>query len=405
MKRITAKLFVFVFIAISIIFTSNIKAQTLPFAADFTDNTLGQMSSYSVTGGQQWQTNSYGNPAPCGYISGYSGEFIANEDWLITPALDFSSISGAILNFDEAINYTGSVENEQEIYVSTDYSGTGDPSAATWTELNITGRSKGDNWDWFTVDAYDLSDYVGESSVYVGFKYTSTTSVAGTWEIDNISITEGSIATPPEIENITLNPLEPTSSDAVSISASITDNDGTIVSATLHWGESALLENDITMTLSIGDTWITDSDIPAQANQMQIYYKIVAIDDESNKTETEVMHYAVSDPYNGDFPFYETFNADLGYMSSISVTGDQVWHFDQYAGSGYAEMSGYSDGNNVNEDWLLTPMLDFTDLAEAKLVFDEAINYAGTIDNEQEVYISTDYNGEISVATWTELNI
>jgi len=72
--------------------------------------------------------------------------------------------------------------------ISTDYDGAGDPSTATWAELTITNRPAGNSWDFVTVDEVDLADYVGEANVYIAFAYTSTTSNAATWEVDNISV-------------------------------------------------------------------------------------------------------------------------------------------------------------------------------------------------------------------------
>jgi hypothetical protein len=377
---------------------------TLPYSEDFTDNTFGDLTVYSVTGDQVWEVASYGNPSPGAKVTGYAGGNFANEDWMITPGLDFSGVTEAKLVFDEAINYANVINDEQEILVSTDYAGTGDPSSATWTELTVTGRSPGNSWSFVTVNDVDLSAYAGESLVYIAFKYTSTTSYGATWEVDNILVEEGAAVIAPVIENLALTPAQPSSTETVSVSATITDGDGTITSATLHWGTTVFYGNTINMSVSSGDTYVTDTDIPAQAVNTLIFYKIVAVDNDANQVETDPMAYAVYEPFTGTFPFFEPFHYDLGVMSEESVVGDnQSWNWDDY---GYALMSGYAGGAVANEDWLVTPMLDLSgNYQNVTLSFEEAINYGGTIDDEQEVYVSTDYSGDASTATWTKLTV
>mgnify|MGYP001218942974 CR=1 FL=1 len=375
---------------------------SLPYMNGFDDDNLGDMYAYSALGDQVWETSSYGQPAPGAYVSGYSGgSYYDNEDWLITPGLDFSGVTNAYMTFDEAINYTGSVAENHKVFASTDYTGSGDPSVATWTELAITGRSTADTWDWFSVDAFDLSSYAGEATVYIAFAYTSNTTVAGTWELDNVNVVEGIPSFSPEIADITLDPAQPSSSDDVLIRATITDADGTISSAVLEWGENAFALTSINMVIESGDTWVAETAIPAQAVNTEILYKITATDDESNETVTDFLVYSVYEPFAGVFPFYEPFYYDLGVMNAESLAGDNGWYWDDY---GYAKMSGY--GDVPNEDWLITPMLDLSgDYDNVTLMFEEAINYAGTIDEQQEVYVSTDYVDDASTATWTKLTV
>ncbi|ALO15848.1 hypothetical protein L21SP5_02215 [Salinivirga cyanobacteriivorans] len=377
---------------------------TLPYSNDFADGTFGDLTTYSVVGDQVWEVAAYGNPEPGAKVTGYDGGNYTNEDWMITPAIDMSAVTAAKMVFDEAINYANIINDEQEVMVSTDYSGSGDPSAATWIEVPVSGRSAGDNWDFVTVNEIDLTAYAGEASVHVAFKYTSTDSEGATWEIDNILIEEGQALVAPVIENITLTPEQPTSSDAVSVSATITDGDGTIDAATLHWGTDVFYGNTINMSVSSGDTYVTDSDIPAQEDGTMIFYKIVATDNDANETSSDDLAYWAFDPYAGTLPFYEPFYYDLSVMEAVSAVGDQTWNHDSY---GYAKMSGYSGGAVENEDWLITPSLDLSAVEGATFVYDEAINYGGTIDDEQEVMISTDYDGagDPSTATWAELTI
>ncbi len=140
-------------------------------------------TNYSVTGAQVWSPNTYGNPGKCAAMSGFaSGSTTANEDWLITPAIDMSNVSGGVLTFQTAMNYSGNV---MEIYMSTDYSG-GDPNTdGTWTQLSAT-LSTG-SWNWTDSGEIDVSAAAG-GNLFIGFKYTCTSSTSATYEIDNVKV-------------------------------------------------------------------------------------------------------------------------------------------------------------------------------------------------------------------------
>lgn len=98
----------------------------------------------------------------------------------------------------------------------------------------------------------------------------------------------------------------------------------------------------------------------------------------------------------------ETFDADLGVFTAYDVYGDQTWTQKTYNGNGYANMNGYANGvNNQNEDWLISPAIQegYQDMV---LSFSTAMKFDG---NPLSVLVSTDYDGESepSEYTWTEI--
>jgi len=165
------------------------------FFVDEFESALGEFSAYSVLGEQVWESAPYGEPKPCAKISGYSNKPIVNEDWLISPKLNFAEIqeTAISLHFDEAIKYESvSVDSNQQVFISTKYSGSGAPSSKDeWKRLDVTGRSAGNSWSFVSVDDVSLSSYLNEGSVYIAFKYTSSETNAATWEIDNVTISSG----------------------------------------------------------------------------------------------------------------------------------------------------------------------------------------------------------------------
>jgi hypothetical protein len=153
------------------------------------DSNLSEWINFSVTGAQVWKIETrFGNPAPCVVITGFaSSTSNENEDWLITPAQDFSTASSATLSFDSATRFNG---NAITVLISKNYSGSGNPALATWTPLTATLAPVNSNFVWTNSGVIDISAYTGtgNNKVYVAFKYTSTTSASATWELDNVKI-------------------------------------------------------------------------------------------------------------------------------------------------------------------------------------------------------------------------
>lgn len=159
----------------------------VPLFEESFDTNFSNWTNYSVSGAQQWYLATYGNPAPSAAISGYSGGANnANEDWLISPAIDLSTVSTATLTFETASRYSG---NLLEVKISTNYAGSGNPNLATWSDLSATLDTNTGSFIWTNSGPINLSSYTG-SNIYLAFKYTSTASASRTWEVDNIKIEE-----------------------------------------------------------------------------------------------------------------------------------------------------------------------------------------------------------------------
>lgn len=109
----------------------------------------------------------------------------------------------------------------------------------------------------------------------------------------------------------------------------------------------------------------------------------------------------------------ETFAESLGDFSEKSVKGSNKWTWKGYNDGGYAYMTGYSNGSNLeNEDWLISPEINLIG-KKAILSFDQAI-YAGknhdAIDEKymienQKVMITSNYTGDPATTDWDTLKI
>ena len=104
--------------------------------------------------------------------------------------------------------------------------------------------------------------------------------------------------------------------------------------------------------------------------------------------------------------FADDFSSNnLNNWTVVSVSGDQEWGITPYGNPApSAKMSGYSGGNNVNEDWLITNTIDLSSLSTATLNFQSVVRYSGP---SLEVYASSDYSGgdPSTDGNWAELSV
>jgi hypothetical protein len=217
---------------------------------------------------------------------------------------------------------------------------------------------------------------------------------------------------PPVISNITQTPSSGiTSVTTVSVSADVTDTDGTIAGVELHWGTtSGSLTNNIDMTYGgSGDTYTTDTDIPAQINGTTVYYEVYALDDDADETTSPEQSYTVTDPATTPLPYTQTFDADLDDCLAFSVAGaTKNWIWDNLGGltDGHAYMNGYA-GSNPEEDWLILPGINFNSYSNEIMQFYTFYEYGNDDENNYlKLYYSTDYSGvgDPTGATWAALS-
>ena len=108
----------------------------------------------------------------------------AAESWLISPEIDLTKASEVKMMLNEAINKIdadngGSVESQMTVWATTN-------DGTTWNQVTASVRPAGSSWT-FQEDEFDLSAYDGKK-IKLGFKYLSTTSYTGTWEIKGFNL-------------------------------------------------------------------------------------------------------------------------------------------------------------------------------------------------------------------------
>lgn len=165
---------------------SGIVPQVSFFEENFSTG-LGTFTAFNIVGEQAWGHATF--DGGCAIMSGYANNTnYANEDWLVSPALNLSGRNNVQLQIREAINFITS-HNDLKVMVSGDYQG-GDPTQnGTWTEMTGFNRPQGNSWTFVDSGNISLSAFEGQT-IRVALKYTSTTSGAATWEVSKVALTE-----------------------------------------------------------------------------------------------------------------------------------------------------------------------------------------------------------------------
>ena len=164
---------------------------------DFSDGSItsgGWLNFWSGTNPNigEWEIfTTFGSNGDVAKASNYSNfSNYACESWLVSPSFDLTGTSSPYLIFDNCTRYNGP---GLELYISSNYDGTSDPSQqGTWTPLNQYVP----NWDtddgtWNLVSSgnVDLTPFIS-SNLNIAFKYIGTNADGATWELDNIIVTD-----------------------------------------------------------------------------------------------------------------------------------------------------------------------------------------------------------------------
>ncbi|MCF8379544.1 MAG: choice-of-anchor J domain-containing protein [Bacteroidales bacterium] len=403
--------------------TENVVLVTLTY--ENFDNGWGDWTPISVVGSQTWtRDNTYGiNNTPCAQMSGYSGgSYYDNEDWLISPALNLDNYQNELVTFQNAQNYSGP---DLKLRVSTNYDGGGDPNSASWTDLSF--NMSGGGFAFVSSGDVDISGFDG-SAVYVAFYFTSTSSGSATWELDEVSIKgEEDYVVQPEPTNyplqftgtglgldLELNWNESTGAQlphGYLIYAGLSDDLPIPADGIPLQNDSDLSDGIAAVNVDYGESTFTFSQgsQPYTTYYFAIYpYTNYGADRNYKNDGTAPTTSAVTTNYIEEVIEEEGFNASWGNWELVNVAGWQEWdRLNQYGpdNTNCAAISGYDygTGQNVeNNDWLISPPMNFNNYVHERITFYNAKNYNGP---DMELKISTNYNGdgEPQNATWTSL--
>jgi len=154
------------------------------FSESFAEG-LGQFTPVSVdlNGSATWYWNS---SYSCANVNGYNKG--ANEDYLISPAFDFTDQKSGTIGFQHAVGYGTQADwySQCQLLISDNY--TGDVTAATWTPLQIPAWGTAKNFEWKENTITIPSEFMRKSNVHFAFYYIVGESNAPSWEIKDVTV-------------------------------------------------------------------------------------------------------------------------------------------------------------------------------------------------------------------------
>ncbi len=274
-------------------------------------------------------------------------------------------------------------------------SGTTGPAAFT-----VDGGAPTDLADGTT---YTMSSLSATSEVEF---YQKDGSSANRIYVDSFEVTytAGGGPSSPSITNIIQTPAtDITSTTTVAVQADVVQGDAPISWVQLYWGTSqGDWVNEIEMTNTDGNTYLVDSEIPAQPNGTTVYYVVQSQDDDFETTTSAEFSYTVLDPATTALPYEEDFSSGVfGDIYIYTVTGTNPW----VIAAGGAQANGFG-GEAIEEHWMVLPGIDFDAYSVEVMTFTTYARFGAVDeDNYLKLFYSADYPGigDPTTFTWTEL--
>lgn len=277
-------------------------------------------SVYAEIGTENWEGRTYDNNKYAS-MSSYQSADASNKSWLISPEIDLSNMAAATLNFESKDGYNNG--DPVKLFASTNYTGTENPTVATWTELTAT-FSSGSTYSYassFTESGdISLDSYTG-NSIHIAFVYTGSVSgVTTSLQIDNVQITgdegSGEYASP-AFTAVSHTPSYPLSTDNVSVYA-LVENKHNISAIQLNWGTS---RNDLSATNNM--TWSSDRfnyNTGSHTDGTTIYYAVNITASDNSEIISDTLSFTIDDSDETHPPSFNTISFD----PELPLENDQV---------------------------------------------------------------------------------
>ncbi len=164
---------------------------SFPYGPETFETSEGGWFTYSAASTKDWTRLSTSSPANSFWEINSFGGNESTDDWLILGPFDFPSGVNLIAQFDLQRAFAG-IENEVELKISANYSGSGNPNAANWLVVPFTRPATVDqsSTEFTSTGAVTLPPEAGGlSGVYLAFHSVAvTTSGSSRWRIDNFEL-------------------------------------------------------------------------------------------------------------------------------------------------------------------------------------------------------------------------
>lgn len=393
----------------------------------FSDS-IKAFSAVSVTGDQTWVYDSRGYAYMTGFINPTN---FANEDWLISPEINLTDVTTAHFSFDHVARYFADIANEATVWISENYT-SGLPSTATWTQITTNPFVDPGSWTFGNSGQISLTRFAGKK-VHIAFKFISTATKAGSWEIKNFTVSSG------EATIVKYNYGKGTDEEPYTVlGASVNQSNklawvkGYIVgyawfannANTFYFtSDTCTQKTNLLIADSLGGFYLSQCaavQLPTGAvrtginigdnrsligKKVTIYGNLTAYFGMTGVKNTSF--YKLEDGTSGGtkpvYPiFSETFisrQGDFTIDNKVLPAGfTSVWNASSFG----ITASGFKGTNFASESWLISPAINLTGSTSMGMSFEHTINKGllANLKTDHTLFISTD-NG----ANWTQLTI
>ena len=418
-----------------------VEVQNLPYYQSFA-NEFGTYMTFDEMGPQSWEID-YSTAKMTGYANSTN---YANIDWLISSPVAITGVSDAKMTMVYIGRYFNNINDEITVWASTDYTWGDDPTNANWAQVHAS-LTPGSNWNDFVTTEIALTEYVGQTVTFA-VKYTSTDTKAGTLEIQSITIEEGSGVIPPEpptpgegsgtfddpynvAAGIELQSEEPIAwvhgfivGAVKSGLTSVSSNADINWSAPFDLATNVVIADDVTcheisqciiVNLPAGKPLRVEVNLMdhpdnlgkhlAVLGKLRRYFAQAGLRD-SNGTLADFVLEGMTPPTPGTEIFSETFASGQGdfTIQDVVLPSELTYVWQPLPSYSCMKASAYVGQAFNAESWLVSPAIDLSGVSDATLTFEQAVNYASP-QGALAMMISTNYNGDVTAATWNELNL
>ena len=418
-----------------------VEVQNLPYYQSFA-NEFGTYMTFDEMGPQSWEID-YNTAKMTGYANSTN---YANIDWLISSPVAITGVSDAKMTMVYIGRYFNNINEDVTVWASTDYTWGDDPTNANWAQVHAS-LTPGSNWNDFVTTEIALTEYVGQTVTFA-VKYTSTDTKAGTLEIQSITIEEGSGVIPPEpptpgegsgtfddpynvAAGIELQSEEPIAwvhgfivGAVKSGLTSVSSNADINWSAPFDLATNVVIADDVTcheisqciiVNLPAGKPLRVEVNLMdhpdnlgkhlAVLGKLRRYFAQAGLRD-SNGTLADFVLEGMTPPTPGTEIFSETFASGQGdfTIQDVVLPSELTYVWQPLPSYSCMKASAYVGQAFNAESWLVSPAIDLSGVSDATLTFEQAVNYASP-QGALAMMISTNYNGDVTAATWNELNL
>ncbi|SCY55441.1 DUF5017 domain-containing protein [Flavobacterium caeni] len=158
------------------------------------DNTVFDFegwTNYPEVGTELWTEEMFDGDGTIQFNPYGNGES-TNISWAISPQIPVAQYNNIKMSFTSAQNFVSDPENNRvELWVSSDFDGT-NFEEATWTQFDAKfATNDDDGYDMVRSGEIDLSSFVGQSHISVGFKAIgsgSNTALDGLYQINDLNV-------------------------------------------------------------------------------------------------------------------------------------------------------------------------------------------------------------------------